>query len=743
MRSNTAITGRIKTGLILSFLLPATISAFGNDPEYFIPKKIEGEIRLDGVLDEAFWNEEAKVPLTQHRPAFGEAPSEATEIMLVYNESFVYLGGRLWDSEPDGVQSPSKQRDEMNLNNDFFGIVFDSFNDKENALAFFTSPSGLRLDFTLFSDAVGDFPANETWNTWWDVAVKKTGEGWFVEMRIPFSSLRFQDENGEVKMGIICIRMIARKNEIISFPEIEYKWGFWSPFKPSQAREAIFSGIVRRNPVYLSLYGLAGVEQLHQLSDDSTAYRWDTDYKLEPGLDLKFNLTSNLTLDLTVNTDFAQVEVDDQQVNLDRFSLFFPEKRLFFQERSSIFDVQTGGYGQLFYSRRIGLNDDGDQIRILGGARLIGRIGEFDLGFIDMQTAAGHGLNSENLGVLRLRRRVINPYSYVGCTFTNRTDFRGNFNTLGGIDGSIRIKTNDFLKVCFAQSFENGLDNRFFRLDQSRFLLNWSNVSQTGFAYDLAYGYNGVDYNPGLGFEQREDFQLIWYDAQYGWLGSPTAKLLRHRVSSQNYIYLNLLHGKWETSENRFQWEFEYKSGWYWHSNITYQKERVFDAFEIGDIEISKGDYRFLEGEVVVVTPSSGLVYNEMYVSAGRFFGGSRLTCGVAPSWNLFSSLYLSAFYEFNLLDFPGQGRETVQVGRLRALFMFNTKLSIAGFVQYNSAAHVWAGNFRLRFNPREGNDLYIVLNQNVNSDRSRETPVLPPVKGYNILVKYTHTFRL
>lgn len=716
----------------------ATIAA----TEPFIPVKIDQGPVLDGILDEAFWNAEARLPIVQHRPVTGAEPTEKTEIMLVYDEQYLYLGGRLHDSEPGSIQSPSRKRDELGLNNDFFGIIIDSFNDKENALAFFTTPAALRLDFTVFNDAVGEFPINESWNTFWDVAVKRNEQGWFVEMRIPVASLRFQEEGGVAKMGVIAWRWIARKNESAAFPAVPFNWGFWSMFKPSQAQVLEFRGLKQKAPVYLAPYALAGLEFDNELNEGETAYEWHTNRKLEAGLDLKYNLTSNLTMDLTVNTDFAQVEIDDQQVNLDRFSLFFPEKRLFFQERSSVFDVGAGN-NRLFYSRRIGLNQDGEQVRILGGARLIGRVGNYDLGFINMQTAAQGAANSENMGVLRLRRRVFNPYSYLGAMMTNRTDFKGNFNTVAGLDGIFRIKTNDFLKVRYAQSFENGLGNRPFDLGQTRFNINWENVSVQGLSYNFAIGYHGLDYNPGLGFETRTDMVESWYDLKYGWNAPEEAKLLRHQATFENNYYFNLLHNGRESTRNSLRWEFEYKNGWLFGVNTFYRTERVFESFEIGDIVIENGDYQGLDGDLWVSTPGSALLYTEAFFSGGRFFGGNRLTFGLNPNWIVASGLELSGAYEFNYLDFGSKGHETVQVARLRALWMLNTRLSIAAFVQYNSAAHIWAGNFRLRYNPREGNDLYLVFNENLNADRQREIPFLPSSRGHTVVVKYTHTFVL
>jgi len=300
----------------------------GSNGQKEIPR-ITGAVKLDGLSNEQAWEGIHPLPVVMHAPNFLDEPSERTEILVAFDNDYLYLAGRLFDSEPSRIQSASKKRDEMKPNNDWFGVVIDSFNDKENALVFFTTPSGLRLDMHVFNDAIADEYFNASWNTFWDVATVRNGQGWFVEMRIPFSSLRFQDREGRVVMGLIAWRWIARKNELIIFPEVSPKWGGWSGFKPSQAQEVVFEGLYSRRPLYVAPYALGGFGRSFELNDQETAYVRDDEPAHEAGLDIKYGLTSNLTLDLTLNTDFAQVEADDEQINLTRFSLFFPEKRLF------------------------------------------------------------------------------------------------------------------------------------------------------------------------------------------------------------------------------------------------------------------------------------------------------------------------------------------------------------------------------------------------------------------------------
>ncbi|MFB0518306.1 MAG: DUF5916 domain-containing protein, partial [Acidobacteriota bacterium] len=325
--------------------------------EQLIMPRIKGPVTLDGLSNEPAWEGIEPLPVVMHRPNFGNEPSERTEILVAYDDDFLYVAGRLFDSEPTKIQSNSKERDSGDPSSEWFGIIIDSFNDNENALEFLTTPAGLRCDVAVFNDAQGENPVNISWNTFWDVETVRNDEGWFAEFRIPFSSLRFQDINGRVVMSIISWRYIARKAEWVIFPAIPPNWGFYSILKPSQAQEVVFEGLYRRKPLYIAPYLLGGFGQSFELNEGETGYQRVENLAHEVGLDVKYGLTSNLTLDVTLNTDFAQVEADDQQINLTRFSLFFPEKRLFFQERSSNFDFnfETGEPNRLFYSRRIGI----------------------------------------------------------------------------------------------------------------------------------------------------------------------------------------------------------------------------------------------------------------------------------------------------------------------------------------------------------------------------------------------------
>jgi hypothetical protein len=717
----------------------------GSQPEsatLYVLSRVQGRVTLDGLSTEPAWNGIKPLTVVVYTPNSGAAPSETTEILVAYDDDFIYVAGRLYDREPDKIQATSKKRDDMKLSNDWIGIILDTFHDHENALGFFTTPAGLKLDMTVFNDAEGEFPVNQNWNTFWDVKTVRNKEGWFVEMRIPLSSLRFQAAEGRVVMGLTAWRYIARKNETIISPAIPPKWGFWGSFKPSQAREVVLEGISSHKPLYIAPYLLGGYGRSYELNDAETAYGRKDKFVREAGLDVKYGLTNNLTLDLTVNTDFAQVEADDEQINLTRFSLFFPEKRLFFQERASVFDFNFGNESSLFYSRRIGIHEE-TLVPIYGGARMIGRVGPWDLGFLDMQTASVEDLPSENFGVLRVRRQVINANSWAGAMATSRIGADGTFNTAYGLDGLVRLFGDDYLSWNWTQTFASGEKNRIFSLDPAKFRIDWQRRTLKGLGYDLDFSRAGIDYEPGMGFESRDNYSRLGERLLYGWFPGEKSWLLRHNVFVNGFLYLRNADGAVESSEIGPGWEFTSKSGYYAKVNPKFCYENVSEGFSLSDeAEIPAGRYRFFDLNFTFTTPSTETTYLEGSLDAGSFYGGRRISLGISPRWDVSSSLEISGFYEFDRATFPERNQKFIaHIGRLRILTMLSTKFSAAAFVQYSSDANSVTANIRIRYNPREGSDLYIVYNDGLNTDRLSEIPALPRSMGRTLLVKYTYTF--
>jgi len=744
------------TALLISAAIVTTVPvvAFGRsrtqsaaEEPWRIPR-ISGPIILDGLSGEEAWAGVEPLPLVQIIPAFGKPPTEKTEILIGHDDDFIYVAGRLFDREPDKIQSPSKKRDFFESNTDILGVIFDTFNDKENAVAFFTTPSGLRWDGMVTNDAeqrtINEMPINSSWNAFWDVAVVKNDQGWFAEMRIPFSSLRFQDTDGRVVMGMKAFRWIPRKAENNCFPLVDLKMGTMALWKPSLNREVVLEGVRGVRPLYITPYGLGGYGRYYDLNDEETAYFRKNKPTTEAGLDIKYSLTSNLTLDLTANTDFAQVEADDYQVNLTRFSLFFPEKRMFFLERAGIFDFSFGEYNQLFYSRRIGIYDE-EPVRIYGGARLIGRLGSWDIGALDMQTAPlrSEDAPSENFGVLRLRRRVFNPYSYIGGMLTGRLGADGSYNVVYGLDGTFRVRGDDYILLNWAQSFENGKTNRADSLDPSRFRIGWEKRSRQGLGLNLSLSYSGKDYDPGMGFELREDFSRLGNRILYGWMPGEKSFLTQHYFFGDGFAYFRNEDHSLESAEIGPGWGFLAKSGWNGEFGFKMYKESVREEISFFDkVFVPPGEYSFCGLRGYFQTPFGDLLYATVNVDAGSFYDGWRATVGITPVWGISPNFSLTGYYQFNRVEFSRRHESlTAQIAQVRLTATLTTSFSASAFVQYDSAADEVTANVRIRYNPREGNDFYLVLNEGLNTNRIRYSPERPPCSGWVVMVKYSYTF--
>ena len=719
--------------------------------------RLSGPITLDGFSDEPAWQAIESLTLTMHVPTFEGAMTEKTEIRVAYDDDYLYVAGRLYDSNPAGVQAVDLERDGGSMSNDWFGIALDTFNDNENALEFWTTPAGIRTDAAISNDAEGESPFNMSWNTFWDAAVQKNSQGWFAEIRIPFSSLRFQDWDGKVIMGLTVVRFIARKNEYIIFPAIPPKWE-WSFHKPSLAQDVVFEGIYSRNSIYITPYLLGGMKQLPQLNESETAYDLTSQPNRNLGLDVKYGLTSNLTLDLTLNTDFAQVEADDPQINITRFSLFFPEKRLFFQERASIFNFSTGGPTGPLYSRRIGLYDIGDYdyrpVPIYGGARLMGRIGNWDVGLLDMQTAQAEfsvtgdsddstiTVPSENFGVLRLRRQVFNPYSYAGGILTSRVGLDGTYNYVLGVDGTIRLFGDNYLAFGLAQTLDNRSDPSSL-LDANRIWVNWMNRANEGFSYDLGFGRRGPHYIPRMGFEVYQDYFVLVRQLSYAWLPGEKSRTLRHTLALDYYFIFRNTDNTLESAELGPVWKYEGKNGSFGRLWVKERYENLTDTLSLPEGTcVPTGRYSFYEVGGEYRTPWGQLLHSGFNFKAGPFYDGWYLSMGVTPEWAVSPHLTLSGNYQPTWARFPNRSQAfSVHLAGLLVKLAINSKFTARTYIQYNSAIDAVIVNLRLRYNPREGTDLYLVYNDNLNTKRQREEPVLPFSDTRAVLLKYSTTF--
>ena len=719
-------------------------------------QKLEVEPSMDGSPFESAWDSITAREFIMLNPVSGIPPSQRTEAKIGYTDKYLYVAGFMYDNEPDKIRAKSKKRDEGNLSNDFFGFSLDTYNDNENAVMFTTTPAGLRTDAQIVNDGqapVESMPMELNWNSLWEVKTSLGENGWFAEVRIPLSTLRYNLKDGDATMGVGFFRYLSRTAEWASWPRISNEWGFWSWAKPSQFQDVKLKGIKSINPLYFSPYVLGGIEWQSVLNETEDSYKASSRWERQAGMDVKVGLTKSLTLDLTVNTDFAQVEADDQQVNLTRFSLFFPEKRQFFLERSSIFDFKFGNTGQLFYSRRIGLYED-QIVPIWGGGRLTGRAGLWDIGVMSLQTGflkddvtSQELLSTENSSVARLRRKIpINSNSYVGGLFTSKFDVNGKYNLSYGIDGIVNISKNDYINIAMASTTESDLAGGKDFSDLSKVFLQWERRSYKGFAYDLNFTRSGNSFNPALGFEYRSDFTRYGTKLSYGFIpGDKSKKLNQHQFTIDAYTFLRNTDNVAETVYMAPGYSFITKKNHNLSLLLPLSFENDIDTFSLSDdVYVPAGSYSFGEFMLYYSSPAVNLGYLTSTLTTGQFYDGWINSFTISPSFTPGSSLVLSTSYGINDIRFRQRDQRFLShILMFKALYMYSTKTSVSSFIQYNNQIDKVILNARFRYNPKEGNDFYLVYNDYLNSSRNDNVPELPLSSTRTILLKYTHTFRV
>jgi hypothetical protein len=507
------------------------------------------------------------------------------------------------------------------------------------------------------------------------------------------------------------------------------------------------TGISNRKQLYVTPYGLVGLQQWNAINETQTKYNRESDLKWEVGGDMKISLTNYLALDLTANTDFAQAEADDQQVNLTRFSLFYPEKRQFFQERAGIFEFRTGGLSRLFYSRRIGLTDEGKLVPIYGGARIAGRAGKWDIGFLDMQTADLDSLPSENFGVLRLRRRAFNEYSYVGGMFTSRLGVNGDYNVAYGLDGLVRLFGDDYLNLKYTQTFDNepiggvSIDG----FNSARVIAEWQKRRRQGIGYDVTFIWSGINYDPGVGFVQRNDFKYGNANLSYTWFYNEHPLFIWHQLAVTGFSYVRNKDQSVQSAELGPEWSFSSRTTSSGNANIKMQYEDLTEPFYLSDsVYIPVGNYTFYKTGLRYQMRYERILGTGIAMEAGSFYDGWRTSVLLTPRWYVSKHLELSAEYLHERVRFPDRDQKfDAHVTRLRIGTAVDNHLSTNAFIQYNSTLDLFTANVRFRYNFREGNDLWIVYNEGLNTTPYQSDPHLPVSDTRAVLIKYTHTFHL
>ena len=711
--------------------------------------RLNGPITLDGFSDEAAWDGVPPLQLTMYEPTFRGPSDRQIQVLMGYDAQAIYVAARFWHEDPSDIRAFSLTRDTWS-GDDGFGVFLDTFNDNENAVRFVGLPLGARMDMSVTGDGQNEAggaagPRGISWNTFWDLRTEITEQGWFGEMRIPFSSLRFEtDPDGSVVMGMMVYAYEPGDGSRWTFPAIPPTSIYT---QVSSFQDVRFQAVEARSPVYVAPYVLAGTDRAAALTEAGDAWVAPDSSRWEFGGDLKLNPTRNLTLDLTVNTDFAAVEADQQQVNLTRFSLFFDEKRPFFQERAGIFDFATGTErGTLFYSRRIGLSD-GEPVPIYGGARLVGRVGTWDLGFIDMQTQDLGEVPSENFGVLRLRRRVFNENSFVGAMTTSRIATGGVYNVTYGLDGLFRVWGDEYLTVKWLQTFQGGDEIRDALptgFDAGRILVDWTRRRQEGLNYQNALVWSGAGYRPEMGFEPREDFTRLQSDWNYNWRPGEESAFRRIWLGFASMGYQRHFDDEVETVTLNPFLQLETKPGTTVKVSTKTSYEDVLEAFDLSDdAMVPAGRYWFTEGALEFNAPRGWTIRPNVTATAGQFFDGTRVGLETSFNWPMSRYVELQGGWEWNRIEFGDRDqRFTAHLLRLSARMAANTRFSANPFLQYNTLADQLSANVRFRYQFREGQDLWLVWNEGLNMEREvLGVPRLPLENARTLTVKYTHTF--
>ena len=697
---------RFQTRRMLALLLAATLT----QPMQLT--RVTTPIVVDGSMNDEAWQSVPPLPLTMYLPTYHGTPTQRSEIRVAYDDEAFYAGAWCFDTKPSGIRINSLYRDRWN-GDDALAIYIDAFNDNNNAKWFGVTPAGMRFDSLVSDDGV---TLNDNWDGFWNAKAAITPEGWFVEVRIPFSTIGFQaDDAGRAVMGLTVTRYVSRLNERVTFPDIDPKFPFRAP---SKAQDVILTGVRSETPLYLTPYALA------ERSDGRSQ---------EAGLDVRYPITPRLTLDLTANTDFAQVEADDQQVALDRFPLFFPERRRFFQESAGLFDFLTANGLRLFHSRRIGLDAAFQPERILAGARMVGRVGKWETGMLDMQT------EHENFGVFRFRRSIRDPQSTAGVMLTTYFgDGRSNF-ALGG-DTALHLKGDHYLLAKFASTLDSQEGNGVDFLSRSLFDVRWERRTQRGLSANAQLSRAGRDYKPGLGFLPRTDFTTFNLGGNYfiftdkhryfrrvypGAIAFSTFRNSDHELESGTYA----VWVQWDTKAGGGGWV---EPKWF--------RENVLVPFTIGGkIHIPAGVYDFADLQLVYIGSTGAKLRTNVDFRSGTYFDGKRTQIILSPTWNVSPHLELGAEYQRTRLRFPVRSERTdIQLLRFRIRTALDARMSANAFVQYNSTTQRADLNLRLRYQVSEGTDLWLVYNEGLDTDRIEQEPLS---LGRALIVKYSRTF--
>ncbi|HYB93957.1 MAG TPA: DUF5916 domain-containing protein [Vicinamibacterales bacterium] len=664
--------------------------------------------RIDGALDEAAWATAHVVDrFVQQEPQEGQPATDRTEVRVLYDAGHLYIGVKAFAAQTVSATEMRRDADRL-FDEDNFQVIVDTFHDSRNGYMFLTTPLGAKLEQQIFDEGEGGGRGgtaniNRNWDGVWDAAARITDDGWTAEIEIPFSTVRFVPKDSQI-WGVNFQRHIRRKNETVLWAPIPKAY---SLTRVSLAGELQgLSGISRGLDLRLKPFLVGGVHHVQ-----STRTNRSTNAIRDVGLDARYGLTAGLNMDVTVNTDFAQVEVDEQQVNLTRFGLFYPEKRDFFLENSNFFTMGTGSaftvtqvQTDLFFSRRIGLSDAGTPLPILGGVRVAGKSGRNNIGVLDIQTDDAFGVPGANFFVGRYSRDVLKR-SRVGAIFINKDNVGASthFNRTMGVDFNLAPSANMQVQSYVAKTATPGRDGN----DMAYF----GRVAYRDPKWNLYLNYLDVqdNFNAEAGFVQRTGIRTT--KAHFG----PTPRPKGGRVKLYEPMYVLTYT---TDQENRLVYrQHHLMLGTTLRDdtfiNVIYQK--VFDVldrpFRIRpNVTIPVGGYAMDEWIFTVNTSPGRRLYTRATVSPVDFYGGSRLNLSAAAGARVSSRFSSELQYNRNDVDMPW-GSFLVNLSTLRVDYTFSPRMTVRSLTQYNTLTHEISNNVRFNFIYRPGSDIYVVYN--------------------------------
>ena len=719
-------------------VLPETIARDSAGRVTMRAVRIMEPLTLDGALDEPVYRTVLPASgFVQNEPLNDVPATEETDAWVLFDDDTLYVSIRCWDSSPESrwVANEMRRDNTTILQNEQVGILLDTFYDRRNGVIFQVNSIGGRMDAQLTDEQ--NYTAD--WNPVWDVKTGRFESGWTVEAAIPFKSLRYGPGREQV-WGFQIRRNVRWKNEMSHLTPLPAGLALFGLFQVSRAATLVGLEVPGGSrTLEIKPYAIADLttDRTRDLSNDPGG---------DLGLDVKYGVTQGLVADLTVNTDFAQVEADEQQVNLTRFSLFFPEKREFFLENQGLFAFGGASAGPffgggltpiLFYSRRIGLSA-GQEVPIDVGGRLSGRVGTFGVGVLRIQTddVPKAGAVATNFTVVRLRRDVLRRSS-VGALFTRRsvaTRGPGSGGTVG-LDGTFAFYDNLSINTYWAQTRTAGLgpDDDSYR----------GQLDYNGDRYGLQLErlVVGTDFNPEVGFLPRDDFERSFGLFRF----SPRPQSIdsiRKLTWEGQLDYITNRAGVLETRVAQGQFGIEFESADQFNTGYTRSFEFLEQPFRIAPgVTIPVGGYGFQDVQFSIASSQQRRLSGTLSIQHGSFFSGDKTTVGVNQGRvELTPQFSLEPSYSYNRVDLP-EGLFATHLVRTRTTYTMTPLMFVSALVQYNSSTDSLSTNLRLRWEYTPGSELFIVYNED------RDTDVLMPdrfsaTRNRAFVVKMNRLFR-